>query len=452
LDVDTIEWLEKKLVQSGKAFILVTHDRWFLDTVCTTIIDIEGGTVAKYSGGYSEYLERIAQRQSMAESKERRRESILRVELEWLKRGPKARGGKDKKRKERIKDMVDGRPGAEAVRSEAFRTAKRRLGGKILELASVAKQYGSHPVLNPFTYKLSSGERIGVVGPNGSGKSTLLDLIAGRIEPSAGSLIKGDTVVVGYFDQTGSEADGDRSILEYVQEAAERIGMGDGSELTAEQFLERFGFPRPMQGQAMNTLSGGERRRILLVRLLIAAPNVLLLDEPTNDFDIPTIALLEDFLQSFSGCVISVSHDRAFLEGMADSLWVLDGEGGIEPFVGSYAAWREYRAESQTKPAQKAKTQSPETAKNDAGASGADEAATGKKLSFKEKKELESLLPEIDRLEEEKAELERRFADPTANLAKDGSAFSQATARYAQVGELIHSKTHRWEELAARPD
>ncbi|GAB1483671.1 ABC-F family ATP-binding cassette domain-containing protein [Treponema sp.] len=444
LDLDTIEWLEKKLVASGKAFVLVTHDRWFLDSVCTTIMEIDNQRVSKYEGGYSDYLARVASRDEFSQSRERRREAILRVELEWLKRGPKARGGKDKKRKERIRDMVDGRPEAEQAGSDAFQTASRRLGGKVLELNGVAKSWDGKRVLSPFSYKLTKGERIGVVGPNGSGKSTLLDLIANRFEADEGSIDRGETLAIGYFDQHSEDMDASLTIIEYVRKAAERVRLGDGTELGAEQFLERFGFPRTMHDQKLDKLSGGESRRLLLVRLLIASPNLILLDEPTNDFDISTIALLEDFLRNFGGCVIAVSHDRAFLEGMADSLWVLDGRGGIVSYVGSYVDWREECAELEAKKpkiASGASTSAQATAKT-----------KSDKLSFKENKEFEGLLPEIEALETEKAELEKAFADPEASLAKDPAAYARAGSRYAELDGLIASKTLRWEALAERAD
>jgi ATP-binding cassette subfamily F protein uup len=344
LDLDTIEWLEKKLLSSERAFVLVTHDRWFLDAVCLSILEIDRGRVRKYAGSYSDYLANVAAREAEAERHEQRREAILRVELEWLKRGPKARTGKDKKRQGRIRDMVDGRPEADAPGQDAFQTGSRRLGGKVLELRGVSKSYGGRAVISPFSFRFTRGDRLGVVGPNGSGKSTLLDLISGRIEPDSGSVERGETVVVGYFDQKAAVADPAVEVVEFVRKAAERIRLNDGTDLSAEQFLERFAFPRPMQGQPVGKLSGGELKRLLLVRLLISSPNVLILDEPTNDFDIPTIALLEDFLDSFPGCVVTVSHDRAFLESAADLLLILDGKGGIVSYVGSYADWRAEKA------------------------------------------------------------------------------------------------------------
>ncbi len=451
LDVDTIEWLEKKLLSQNTAFVVVTHDRWFLDDLCTTIFDIDGGRFSKYEGNYSEYLRRLEERQALVDARERRRESILRVELEWLKRGPKARGGKDKKRKDRIREMVDGRPGAEALFMENLSTSHRRLGGKIIEIQGLTKAWGSQKIVDNFSYQLSAGERIGIVGPNGSGKSTILNLIAQRTTADRGTIERGQTVVIGYYDQLGLDAEADLSILEYVQRTAERIRMADGSELTAEQFLERFAFPRTTHSQPVGKLSGGERRRLLLVRLLIGNPNVLLLDEPTNDFDIPTISLLEDFLATFPGCIIAVSHDRAFLQGMADSLWILDGTGRLERFVGSYGEWRDLRGEitAEESKSGEAKSKSTGGASSQAQRNRTEER---KKLSFAEKKELDSLLIEIDALEREKSALEAQFADPAGTLAKDGEAFAAAQGRYREIGEEIVLKTARWETLASRSD
>lgn len=447
LDIETIEWLEKNILQSSSAFIVVTHDRWFLDTVCNVIIDIDRHKASKYQGNYSEYLERLKERAALDDSRERRRESILRVELEWLKRGPKARGGKDKKRKDRIRDLVDGRPAAEAAGTSTFASAKSRLGRKVIELHGISKSWDTNLVLKDFTQSISNGDRIGIVGPNGSGKSTLLDLIAGKYKADSGTLIYGETVKIAYFDQNSSNMDPALSMLEYVQKAADRIFLGDGSELSAEQFLERFGFPRPMQSQLLGKLSGGERRRIHLVQLLISAPNVLLLDEPTNDIDIPTIALLEDFLKDFSGCVLCVSHDRAFLESVTDMLWILDGQGSIQPYVGSYTDWKRTRDEEQNKAAA-AEREKKKSAEKNASAEQTSAVKQKKKLTFKEQKEFDQLLPEIDQLEHEKAALEAQFSNPQALLARDTAAFTEARNRYDQIEHEIQEKTERWEYLA----
>ena len=453
LDLDTIEWLERKLLSSDRAFVLVTHDRWFLDAVCGSIMEIDRGRIRKYIGGYSDYLTNKAVREAEAERRELRRESILRVEMEWLKRGPQARTGKDKKRQTRIRDMIDGRPETDVSGQESFQTAHRRLGGKVLELRGAAKAYGGRTIIAPFSYKFTKGERLGVVGPNGSGKSTLLDLISGRIEPDTGIVDRGETVVVGYFDQKATVADPAIEVIEFVRKAAERIRLNDGTDLPAEQFLERFAFPRSMQGQPVGKLSGGELKRLLLVRLLISSPNVLILDEPTNDFDIPTIALLEDFLESFPGCLVTVSHDRAFLERVADILLILDGKGEVVSYVGSYADWREEKASAESGLASAA-ARSPSRMPVDPVPGGARSGAakSGGKLSFKERKELASLMPEIEVLERERKELEARFADPDGSFAKDSAGYAKATSRYAEVGALIEEKSVRWESLAERED
>ncbi len=447
LDLDTIEWLEQKLVSSDRAFVLVTHDRWFLDAVCGSIMEIDARRVRKYIGGYSDYLAKKAEREAEAERHEVRREAILRMELEWLKRGPKARTGKDKKRVGRARALVEGRPEAEAAPSDGFSVARRRLGGKVLEFKGVAKSYGEKTVIAPFSYKLSKGERIGIVGPNGAGKTTILDLIAGRIAADSGEIDKGETVVVGYFDQHAEGSARDIGMLDFVREAAERVRMDDGAELSAEQFLERFAFPRSMHRQSVSSLSGGELRRLFLVRLLISSPNVLLFDEPTNDLDIPTIALLEDFLEHFSGCVLMVSHDRAFLERLVDSLLVLDGKGSVVSYVGSYSDWRTEKAERAKMESAAAKDSRPQ-----AEASADREAKKAIKLSFKEKREFEGLLPEIEALESEKAELEARFADASGEFARDAGAFAAAKKRYDEIGVLIGEKTERWELLAERAE
>ena len=314
LDLDTVEWLEALLKASPFGFLMVTHDRYFLDAVCTAVMEIDARRVYKYPGTYAEFLERQAGRQEARERAEQKRNPILRVELEWLKRGPRARTGKDKGRKARLEDLIGSAERKDAS-LEGFSSAHRRLGGKILELHGVAKSYGGTPVIQPFTYTFRKGERIGIIGPNGSGKTTFLKLVSGQLAPDSGKAVKGATTVFGHFDQTGSYIDGKLSVIEYMKEPAERVLLEKGGSVPAEQFLERFLFPRAMQSLPLERLSGGEFRRLCLVRLLASAPNFLLLDEPTNDFDLDTTRLLEEFLSDFKGCLIVVSHDRALLTG-----------------------------------------------------------------------------------------------------------------------------------------
>lgn len=465
LDMDTIEWLENTLLSWPGAVVLVTHDRWFLDTVCTHIMEIDQKAVRKYEGSYADYLARLETREQEAQGREGKRQSILRVELEWLKRGPKARGGKDKKRKERIRQLQDAGRDESGGRAAAtgFSSAQTRLGSRVLELESIKKERGNRTVIASWTCKLTRGERIGIVGPNGSGKTTLLDLIAGRLEPDAGTIALGETVRVGYFDQHTEGIDRSKEVLDWIREAAERIALADGTSLSAEQFLERFGFPRRMFREDLSRLSGGELRRLALLRLLATAPNVLLLDEPTNDFDVQTIALLEDYLAHFNGCVLAVSHDRAFLEGLVDCLWILDGRGGIRSFSGTWSDWRSLRdEEAALDTAHQAATASsansplaaaPQTvATLDVKAANSPAGRKKAGLSWKEERELEQLLVDIDAMEEEKTALEMAFADPSSALAKDPAAMKRSQERYASLAGLIEKATTRWEELASRTD
>ncbi len=449
LDIETIEWLEKRLSGGAFAFILVTHDRWFLDAVCEGILEIEGGEVYRHEGNYTRYLEGKAERLAATEKADLKRLAKLKIELEWLGRGARARAGKSRRRKEKIRDMAGG--GLERAASmDGFQTTESRLGRKVLELKGVSKAYGEKRLFTDFSYEFSRGDRVGIVGPNGAGKSSLLDLLAGRLESDAGKVVRGDTLRVAYFDQDSSSLDPLMTVLDTVREHAEIIRLKDGSTLTAELLLERFLFPRTFQGLQVSRLSGGERRRLELVRLLAESPNFLLMDEPTNDLDIETIELLEDFLEGFQGCVVTVSHDRAFLDRIASFLLVFDGTGGLREFPGSYSEWREAAAEEaeerdaagQAVTSASAAAESVCLAKADA----AIEASAQRKLSYAERREFDSLLGELDGLEAEKAALESFFG----NSSHTGAELEKANRRYAEVGLLIDGKTRRWEALAQR--
>jgi ABC transport system ATP-binding/permease protein len=436
LDLQTIEWLESLMKGASFGFVLVTHDRYFLDAVCSSIIEIEGRRITRFPGGYSSYLERKAERVAALERAEQRRSTILKRELEWLARGPKARRGKDKARTARVQDLLDTGTQSELSMRE-FSSAHRRLGKKVLELEGAAKSYDGRQVIRPFTYRFRRGERIGLIGPNGSGKTTFLGLVSGRLPPDGGAVVKGETTVFACFDQVPIHPDGAVTVLEYLREHAERIAMADGSSLQAEQLLERFLFPRAMQSTAIERLSGGELRRLELVRLLALAPNFLLLDEPTNDLDLDTIRLLEDYLADFPGCMIVVSHDRALLDRLTDYLFVFDGRGGIRGFTGSYADYRDLLAEQ-------AAATPPPTAKGDS----RDPARREKKLelSFRERRELEALEGEIAGLESERAELEALFQ----RALRDPEERARSDRRYREIEGLLEGKLARWEELASR--
>jgi ABC transport system ATP-binding/permease protein len=443
LDIETIEWLERRLRQYPGAFVLVTHDRWFLDAVCSSIMEIDRAAFYKYPGDYSEYLRRRIAREATLEKAESRRLVVLERELAWLNRGARARATKSERRKDDIRALqASGLVKEEGM--EGFSTSAPRLGKKILALRGASKSYDGRRVLGPIDREFKAGERLGVVGPNGSGKTTLLDLVSGKVEPDSGAVDRGGNTRFAYFDQTASSIDKGMSLVDYIRDKAERIRMADGSDLTPEQLLERFLFPRAMQALSLSRLSGGELRRAQLVRILADSPNFLLLDEPTNDLDIDTIELLEDFLADFPGCVVAVSHDRAFLERLADSILALDGTGAAREHVGGYA---DYRAAAASEEARGL------AAERFSVRSGRDEAAAGTGggarrragLTFAEKKELAALLEEISGLEGEKARLEAAFSGTQAG--RDAGASSR---RYAEVIAGIEAKTSRWEELAAR--
>jgi ATP-binding cassette subfamily F protein uup len=433
LDIEAIEWLERRLLQYRGAFVLVTHDRWFLDAACSSIMEIDRGAVYKYEGSFSDYLERRLERAAALEKTESRRIAVLKRELAWLNRGARARATKSERRKDSIREMQS-KALVREVGMDGFATSPRRLGKKILVLKGVSKAYGSHCVLSPFSRDFKAGERLGIVGPNGSGKTTYLDIVSGRISPDSGSVDRGENTHFAYFDQTATSVDPSRTLIDYIRDKAERIAMADGSVLGPEQLLERFLFPRAMHDLRLERLSGGELRRVQLVRLLADSPNFLLLDEPTNDLDIDTIELLEDFLSDFPGCVLAVSHDRAFLDGLADSLIVLDGEGGMREYVGRYADYREFSDEASPEGPASKKRREPQATR------------TRKGLSYAERKELDGLLGDIADLEAEKAALEHLFSSSHPSSEE----MERSKRRYAELIALVEERSARWEFLAEK--
>jgi ATP-binding cassette subfamily F protein uup len=437
LDLETIEWLESRLRRASFGFILVTHDRYFLDGVCTAIMEIDSRKVLKYPGNYSQYLKRKAEREELHEHEEQRRNSILRGELEWLKRGPRARTGKDKGRKARVQDLIDSRAQRERGMQE-FSSTHRRLGKKVLELQGVGKSYDGRRVLGPFTYSFRRGERIGVIGPSGAGKTTFLKIVAAELTPDVGSAVKGETTAFAHFAQSITVTNPRLTVIEFMKEFAERIPQRGGGSLTAEQFLERFLFPRSMHDVTLDCLSGGEQRRLSLVRLLATAPNFLLLDEPTNDLDLDTIRQLEDYLTDFDGCILLVSHDRAMLDRLTDYLFVFDGAGGIQGFTGSYEDY--HVTDDEQKALQpdgiRRKEQSRPVRREKAG------------LSFKERREYEQLLAQIEGLEREQKTLEAFFQKPSADVEER----ERNGKRYKEILGILDTQMARWEVLAAKAD
>ncbi|MGA9767414.1 MAG: ABC-F family ATP-binding cassette domain-containing protein [Blastocatellia bacterium] len=443
LDADTIAWLETYLMRYAGTLLLVTHDRYFLDRVTNRILEIDRGSVQSFAGNYAYYVEKKEEQEEQNAVASAKRDALLRRELAWLRRGAKARTTKQKARVGRAEELK--RQPVERARSEMdISVGFSRMGKKILELDAVSKSYGDLKVIEKFSYSLKRSDRIGVIGPNGSGKTTLLEIITGGVEPDAGHVDKGQTIVTGYYDQENRELNGAERVIDYVREIAERIETADGQIITASQMLEKFLFPPSMQYDVIERLSGGERRRLYLLRVLMSAPNLLLLDEPTNDLDIQTLVRLEEYLDSFPGCLIIVSHDRYFLDRTVDTIFRFEGGGQIEEYPGNYSAFLESRArteadtiESLTTPASVAKP-SPATSSDKTSS------ATTRRLSYKERREFEELEKRIEAEETRKGEIQRQ-------LTASASDFVLVQALYEELESLnrqLEQDVDRWAELA----
>jgi ABC transport system ATP-binding/permease protein len=438
LDIDTILWLQDYLEKTTSALLLVTHDRYFLDIVASRIYELEDETLYRYDGNYSYYIAKREERLAARLRQKEKLASIMRGELEWLKRGPKARTGKDKKRSARIIDLMNSEEAEEQALSE-FSVSHRRLGKKVLELKNLTKSYDGRRIISPFTYSFKRGERIGLVGPNGSGKTTLLKLMTGLIDPDGGRVDTGLNTRYGYFDQLSEDLDESQTVIGYLKEYADVIRKADGQPKEISRLLEDFNFPKGKWHTRIRRLSGGERRRLQLLKVLLPDPNFLIFDEPTNDLDIQTLILLEDFLFSFPGCLLVVSHDRYFLDRTVDFLLILDNEGTIRGYPGSYSDYLDFRRSKereQTVASAGKRQQSSRLVRR--------EEKTG--LSFREQRELGELLPRIEELEAEKSRLEALFANPLSAGEKQG----ELKRRYAEIEEEIEAKSQRWEELAER--
>ena len=440
LDADSVEWLENYIRRYSGAVLLITHDRYFLDRVATRMIELDGRTALTFSGGYASYLVQKAEMEEQEARDERKRNALARQELEWMRTGAKARTTKQKARMQRAEALVYA-PGKEKKQELEIGFGSERLGNRIVEFHQVSKSYGSKRLLHNFEYLLEKGDRIGIIGPNGSGKTTLFDMIAGRVTPDSGRVEIGSTVRLGYYDQESRDLDDSKRVIEYIKEIAEHITTKDGSQVSASKMLERFLFSPSAQYNYIRTLSGGERRRLYLLRQLIASPNVLLLDEPTNDLDIPTLRVLEDYLDSYAGCLMVVSHDRYFLDRTVEHVFVFEGDGVVNRYPGNYSVYLEMKAAAATAskeevvPAKKA----PEAPKPAPVPS-----SNPRKLSGKEKREMEQL-------EEAIALAEERQATINSELAAAGSDF-QAVQRLGDELHALQEKLDRdmarWSELA----
>jgi ABC transport system ATP-binding/permease protein len=436
LDADTIAWFETYLARYAGALLLVTHDRYFLDRVTNRILEIDRGRVQSFAGNYAYYLEKKEEQEARDTVASDRQEALLRRELAWLRRGAKARSTKQKARVKRAEELQK-QPGRTVNAELDISIAFTRMGKKILELAEISKSYDNKRLIEGFSYTLKRNDRIGIIGPSGAGKTTLLDIIARRIEPDSGRVETGQTIVVGYYDQDNRELNGSQRVIDYIREVAERIETADGQDITASQMLEKFLFPPAMQYDLIAKLSGGEQRRLYLLRVLMSAPNLLMLDEPTNDLDIQTLVRLEDYLDSFAGSLIVVSHDRYFLDRTVDSIFRFNGAGRIEQHSGNYSAFLEARQSQLPQLSEsRADVTSPRPSSNPS--------SGPRRLSYKEKREFEELEKKIELSEARKAQLE-------AELAAASSDFVAVEAAYTELQSLNHQlevDVERWGELA----
>jgi len=448
LDALSVEWLQSYLNRYRGALLLITHDRYFLDQVTNRILELDRGDLSAYSGNYAYYLEKKAEVEESIASSQKKHAGVLRRELEWLKRGPKARSTKQKARIDRIHEM-QGQEFKQAQGKVEIATAGRRIGKKVIELNNVSKAYGDRTLIRDFTYSFNPEDRVGIIGPNGVGKSTLMNIITGQLAPDTGTVEIGSTIHIGYFDQHSDDilANENQRVIEYLKDVAELVKTADGSVITASQMLERFLFTPNQQYAPLHKLSGGERRRLFLLRVLMMAPNVLILDEPTNDLDVQTLAVLEEYLEDFNGCVIIVSHDRYFLDRCVDMLFAFEPDGTLRQYPGNYSVYLEYRKqEEQAQAAQTAAQAKPAKGRSPEPAAKSPDPAS-RKLSFKEKREYEGLEAKILELETEKDELETLLYN---NPPTDFTDLQTLTARLAAVSDEIDTATERWLHLAER--
>lgn len=441
LDLDMIEWLEAYLSQSKATLFMVTHDRYFLEVVANEILELDKQQLHQYKGNYSFFLEKKAEREENFVSEVNKARNQYRKELKWIKKQPKARGTKQKSRVDAFDD----------IESKAKQNLKKekldipikmqRLGTKIVELHNVSKSYSNEQLLDQLSYNIKRQERLGIVGANGVGKSTLLKIITGKESADQGKVVIGETVVFGYYSQENIQVDENKKVIEVIRDIAEYIPLYKGKVLSAAQFLERFLFPRKMHYQYVYKLSGGEKRRLKLMTVLMSNPNFLILDEPTNDLDIYILNVLEDYLKSFEGCLIVVSHDRYFMDKMVDHLFVFEGEGKIKDIIGNYTAYREkQKQEKKLQQQQKAADKPKKQTKKNTPAKPQEK----KKLSYKEQIEFEKLDKEIVTLEEQKEEVSAMLMSGKA----DSEELNQAGIDLAQITTGIEEKTKRWMYLA----
>ena len=435
LDLQAIEWLENLLNAHNISLIMVTHDRYFLDNVATHILELERGKLYIHNGNYAYYLEKKSQREAVFATEVARARNLMSKELEWMRRMPKARGTKSKSRIEAFYELKDKASVDLSKKEIEISVRTSRLGNKIIEADHVSMNYGNNCLVDDFSYLFKKNDRIGVVGRNGVGKSTLLDLLTGEIKPTSGEVIHGPTLKIGYYTQHSNDLNDDNRIIEEVKQIAEYVTLGNGEQVSVSKLLDMFLFPPSMQHTPVAKLSGGERRRLQLLKVLVGNPNFLILDEPTNDLDIDTLNILEDFLVGFDGCLLLVSHDRYFMDKLVEHLFVFQENGNILDYYGNYT---DYREEVDNLPA------APEVAPKTAETKSVEAPVAKKKLSFKEQKELETIEKEIETLETRKTELNALLVSG----ATDHVVLTQWADEISDLDKLISRKSDRWLELS----
>jgi len=447
LDLEMVEWLEDFLKRSTMSLLMVTHDRYFLDRVCTNIMEIDHQGLFQYSGNYSYYLEKRQERIENWNAESERTVNLYKKELEWMRRQPQARAHKAKSRQESFYEIEERAKQRRNNDNVQLDVKASYLGSKIFEAKYVTKAYGDLKILDNFYYNFARYEKMGIVGKNGTGKSTFLKMLLGEVKPDSGSFDVGETVVFGYYSQDGLAFDEQMKVIDVVQDIAEEVNLGNGKKMSASQFLQHFLFTPETQYNYVYKLSGGERRRLHLCTVLMRNPNFLVLDEPTNDLDIVTLNVLEEYLQSFKGCVIVVSHDRYFMDKVVDHLLVFKGNAELKDFPGNYTDYREWNElmeeqEKEEKKKQDSKTKSQNNSQKSV--VGSQKSEEKRKLSFKEKQEFEALEKEIPQLEAEKADIEKQLA--SGALSSD--EIIKASQRFGELGDIIDEKTMRWLELS----
>ncbi|MBB4043639.1 ATP-binding cassette subfamily F protein uup [Bacteroides reticulotermitis] len=436
LDLDMTEWLEEYLRRTNLSLLMVTHDRYFLDRVCSEIVEIDNRQIYQYKGNYSYYLEKRQERVDSKNVEIERANNLYRTELDWMRRMPQARGHKARYREDAFYEL-------EKVAKQRFNTDNVKLevkasyiGSKIFEADHLCKRFDDLTILDDFSYIFSRYEKMGIVGNNGTGKSTFIKILLGQVKPDSGTVDVGETVRFGYYSQDGLQFDEQMKVIDVIQDIAEVIELGNGKKLSASQFLQHFLFTPETQHNYVSKLSGGERRRLYLCTVLMRNPNFLVLDEPTNDLDIITLNVLEEYLQSFKGCVIVVSHDRYFMDKVVDHLLVFNGQGDIRDFPGNYSDYRDWKEAKSQKEKEAEKPQEEKTVRV--------RLNEKRKMSFKEKREFEQLEQEIADLEVEKEQIEQSLCSGTLSVDE----LTEKSKRLPEVNDLIDEKTMRWLELS----